>query len=195
MLTLPEHENQYRIIGIDPGTNTLGVAILDVCLLEGKVTLMDAFTLVSNVSVQRHQNVLLAHGERYAKLYAHSEALRKLFGEWQPNCVICESPFLGRFPQAFEALVECKLMIRRALQLYDKSMSLETVDPPTAKKAVDAPGKGGDKNAVRDAVLKLKDLITADKVDILKLDEHAIDAIAVGFFKVRQIQEWLERGD
>ena len=194
MLVLPVQETYFRIIAIDPGTNTLGVAVLDVCMSKGSVTLQESFTVVSNTNLRHYPNVLLAHGERYAKLYSHSEKLRALFEEWEPHAVICESPFLGRFPQAFEALVECKIMIRRALQQYEPTMSLETVDPPTAKKAVGAPGKGGDKYAVRDAVLTLKDLTVSDSVDILSLDEHSIDAIAVGYYKVRQIQEWLKQG-
>jgi hypothetical protein len=116
---------------------------------------------------------------------AHEENLYQLFCKWGPHAVICESPFLGRFPQAFAALTETMSMIRRAVYRFDRTVYVETVDPPTAKMAVGVSGKGKDKEDVRQGVLKLQAqgvLFNLNR-DVTLLDEHSIDAIAVGYHK------------
>ena len=193
MLVLPQINEPYRIVSIDPGTNTLGVALLEVDLVYFNITLLNAFTLNSGTNIHAFPTVLESHGERYTKLFSHSQNLLIIFNQYHPHSVICESPFLGRFPQAFEALVECKIMIRNALLSHDPSMPLETVDPPTAKLAVGAPGRGGDKEVVKKAILNLDNLVLPNVNFIESLDEHSIDAIAVGYYKAKQVIEWMIR--
>lgn len=192
MLVLPDVKEMYRIISIDPGTNTLGVAFLEIDLDFLNVYLREAFTLNSNTNFKDLDTILNAHGERFAKLTSHSNILINIFNHYRPHSVICESPFLGKFPQAFEALVECKMMIRNSLMMYDHSIPLETIDPPNAKKAVGAPGKGGDKDIVKKALQQLN-IIVPYTGFVDTLDEHSVDAVAVGYYKASQVVDWLKR--
>ena len=195
MLVLPELVEYYRVVAIDPGTDTLGVAILDVDLHHGVVNLVDAFTLRGNTNSKKYPMIIESHGLRYAKIHSHAENLLAIFSMARPHAIICESPFLGRFAQAFEALVECKMMIRHAVQQYDPTMTLETIDPPSAKIAVGASGGCKDKTVIRDNVAKLGFLKNPNNISILDLDEHSTDAIAVGIYKCRQVLDWVERSN
>lgn len=187
MLTVPNNSQFFRVAAIDPGTNTLGTAILDVNLYNGRVSLIDATTFKGENMSRRYPDVVDTHGGRWGKLHAHEKAIVEWLHYFQPNALICESPFLGRFPQAFEALVECKTAIRRALCQYDLTMPLETVDPPTAKISVGAKAKGKDKTDVRDSILRLSNLDNVSSKSIQLMDEHSTDAIAVGYYKCQTL--------
>lgn len=195
MLVLPNLPAVFRVIGIDPGTDTLGVSVLDVDLLSARVSLIDAFTLRGSANMKSYPMLMDVHGDRYAKVYSHFETIKNIFWFFHPHSVICESPYMGKFATAFEALVECKMMIRRALVEYDATKPLHLIDPPSAKIAVGAPGKGGDKNTVRDAIIRLTNLDNPNNIEIILLDEHSTDAIAVGYYQCIQILDWLKRSN
>ena len=185
MLYIPEVPGVYRILGIDPGTNTLGVAIIDLDLVNKETSLIMATTIHGGKNSKNFPSISDVHGDRRAKLFAHQKSIRYILEQYRPNSIISESPYMGKFANAFEALVECLMAIRDEVYNYDHSITLETVDPPTAKKAVGAPGRGGDKSAVRDAVLKLQELKNKTGSSLGVLDEHTIDAIAVAYYKLQ----------
>lgn len=171
----------FRVVGIDPGTETLGFGVLDLYLTTGEVRIAHAETLdlVKLVSDFRHEEKV--HGARTARLMALEERLFIYFEHYQPHAICSESPYMGRFPQAFAALTECVSFVRRAVVRYDRYMPLELVDPPTAKKAVGVVVKRGiTKDDVKIALEKLA-LNCADGVDLQALDEHSIDALAVAY--------------
>jgi len=194
MLLIPEHSRYYRVGSIDPGTDTLGTAVQDLDLFTGEVILRDANTLRGERNSRQYPDVIDTHGPRWAKLHSHEIELINWLRFWCPHGVICESPFLGRFPQAFEALVECKVFIRRALLNYDINMPLDTVDPPSAKIAVGVPGKSKNKVEVQQGILRLPNYRNESGKRIEDLDEHSTDAIAVGYYKILALINWLRGG-
>ena len=195
MLFVPEQDPTYRYIAIDPGSNTLGLSVFDVNLVTMEESVLEAVTFNGEKLSARSPYVNEVHGDKFARLKAHEENLVRLMFKWKPNAVICESPFLGRFPQAFAALTETLSMIRRAVYAYDPTICLETVDPPTAKLAVGVSGKGKDKEDVRQGVLKLREQgVKFNMVARLEdLDEHSIDSIAVGHHKYLRIKQAFAR--
>lgn len=191
MLSLPQGPPIYRILSIDPGSDTLGVAMLDVDLVNWTTTVVYANTFNAQLAIRPHEFTVETFGSRQARLLTHAQGLEGLLHSAYPHCVISESPFLGRFPQAFESLVECLYMIRSTVASYDPSMCLETIDPGNAKRTVGAPtkrpkgmSKDDFKETVRIGIQKLPRLQIAPNVHLNFLDEHAIDAIAVGCYKV-----------
>lgn len=183
----PETSPFYRILSIDPGTDTLGIAILDVDVLNLSVYLTYATTLHGAKGARNYPHISDTFGNRQAKFHSHKLQIARILRESRPNCVISEAPFMGRFPQAFEALVECLYMLREVVAEYNPSLCLESIDPPTVKKAVGVTGKGGGKDPVKKCVLALDKLINTSGIDLTTLDEHAIDAIAVGCYKLKCI--------
>jgi hypothetical protein len=80
-------------------------------------------------------------------------------------------------------LVEGVVCIQNAVYTWNEDVRLWLVDPPTAKIAVGAPGRGGGKDAVRDAVMAQTDFIKDVEVDLL--DEHSVDSIAIGWWGLK----------
>lgn len=195
MWGLTYQNTPYRVTGIDPGTDTLGVSVLDVDLTSGQVSVLDARTFVAKRCLANYRDLANVHGERMARLAAHEDNLVGYFKTWHPHSIISESPYMGKFPQAFAALTECMTAIRRAVWRYDQDLSLLEVDPPTAKKAVGAPGRGGDKDAVKKALLQLTTLCNPNGVPLPQLDEHSIDAIAVAYTRAAFVSHRLFTND
>lgn len=181
MSTPRQEEIPLRVVGIDPGTDTLGFAVLDLYLSTGDLQVTHAETLILQKMLTDYRHEEQIHGGRTARLVALEERLFIYFEHYQPHAICAESPFLHRFPQAFAALTECVSFIRRAVMRYDRYKPLEMVDPPTAKKAVGAAVKRGmTKDDVKTAIAKLP-LLYAEGVDLDAFDEHGVDALAVAY--------------
>lgn len=189
MLYHPHDIQPYRILAIDPGTNTLGTAIIEVDLrnLAARVTYAD--THRGDMMAREYEEAMYVHGERTAKLMAHENNLHAMMRHWGVHRVVSESPYMGRFAAAFASGVECLFMIRNAIQRYSPHIALETVDPATVKKTVGVSGKSGDKELMAKALWNLRDPSFVFNVDLNFLDEHAVDACAVGYWLTRQIRE------
>ncbi len=192
MLPYPPDPTPFRIVGVDPGTDTLGAATLDVYLGTGQVCLVEVRTFSGEQLARDYRDVEIIHGARVARLLAHEDNLYGYFCYTQPHCIISESPYLGRFPQAYAALTDCISSIRRAVMRYSAFMPLLLIDPPTVKLAVGVKGRGTTKDDVKQG---LKQLIASGKldnpfqVDIDALDEHSVDAIVVAYVRAAQLIE------
>jgi len=180
----PENETPFRVVGLDPGTENLGFSVLDLSLSTGGIAVVHSETLTPQKLLSDYRNEERIHGARTARLMALEDSLFSRFEQFQPHAICTESPFLGRFPQAFAALTECVSFVRRAVCRFDRYLPLEMVDPPTAKKAVGMTVKRGiTKDDVKEAIKKL-DLPLPEGVTLDALDEHQIDSIAVAYYQV-----------
>jgi Holliday junction resolvasome RuvABC endonuclease subunit len=177
-------------MAIDPGTNTLGVSILSLDLEYGVITVEFVTTLVAENMVRPYESIVTYHSERFTKLYALQNSLTYLMSQFQVHAVVSESPYLGRFPQAFAALTECMSMLRNAMLNFDPYMYLFTIDPATIKTNVGVSGKSGDKLLMRKAVMDLwnrQEIQISNGIILSELDEHSIDSIAAGYSRLRQM--------
>lgn len=190
MLQLPDVPPIYRIMSIDPGTDTLGVAIIDINLLTRAVSLIHVTTLFGGKRAKQFPDIMEIFGERHSRLYSLKDEIYDILITTNPNCIISESSYMGKFAAAFEAGVESLWAIRDAVGAYDPGMCLETIDPSSVKKSVGLLGKsekGGNKDGVRTCVLSLSKLINLSGKNLADLDSHSIDAIAVGCYKIKSI--------
>ena len=102
---------------------------------------------------------------------------------YKPLSVVCETPFFNmQRPSAAGPLYELLTTLEQTLFEWDKEKPLYKVEPKTVKKAVGA-SANAKKDEVRSALSKVKELQCAC-LDFL--DEHAIDAIAVGYSYINQ---------
>lgn len=186
MFIIPPTSPHPRILGIDPGSETLGVACLSVDAHTLEVVNTQAITFVgSKLGMDPWMEGM--HSARFARIAAHQENLKAIFRQTLPVSIVCESPFYNpRRPNAFAPLVETLNAIRRAVWEYDAQQPLESVDPPTVKNAVGAKGNA-DKDAVKAKVLTLP-LNFTGPIPLELLDEHSIDAIAVAYSKLVQLR-------
>lgn len=178
MFVLESEAPVERILSIDPGTNTLGVAILRI---QGPNTALEyAFTLPVGKLFTRYPLIIQNHGDKVAKLYTVQQDLLKVMEAWKPTYVVSEAPYMRSFPAAYAALVECLDAVRRAVIKYDETLSLNVIDPARVKKAIGVAGNSGDKTLVRAALTTKEAFTLMTDMSLDKLDEHAVDAIAVG---------------
>lgn len=180
-----DQDDRARICSIDPGSNTLGFAVIEFSVVSLQIYSTQACTYVGD-RFQLNPYLVQVHGERIARIQAHHDNILQLLNYHQPLAVVCESSFYNiRRPMAFGALLEVLNAIRQALIEHNDNLKLDLVDPPTVKRAVGAPGNA-DKQAVQRAVLSLPDLNYNGPLSLDQLDEHAVDAIAVGYSKLKQ---------
>ena len=171
-----------RVMGIDPGSRTLGIAITTVFPYEQEWTLDEAWTLNTELALRLKRYRAERVGDHQVRIEAIEEEVFDALCEYHPDAVIMETPYLGRLPQPFFVLTQVMVAIGRAVQRYSAAMHLEKIDPSTAKKAIGVPGNSSDKSLVRKAVLGLKNLENVSDTPLTSLDEHSIDAIAVAHY-------------
>lgn len=172
-LNIPE---DFCMLSIDPGTDTPGFAISTVN--NDCMHVLDAYSL--ELERVAGLNEMDFFEGRVSRLLALTASTAKACNEWNPVFVGCEAPYLKRMPNVFAALTEAVAYIQHGVWQHKPYMLINMVKPASAKQAVGSRGDSGNKTLVRDAVLQLKDL--KSDIDLTTLDEHAIDAIAVGYY-------------
>jgi Holliday junction resolvasome RuvABC endonuclease subunit len=188
MLTIPTTAaHEYRVLGIDPGTDALGVGVLAIDLITHHVRVCDAHTVFGHQRLQHADTLIETLGHRHTRLVKLSEAFKRVLTHVQPHAIICETPYLGRFPEAFGALTECLSMLRSAVRWYDPALRLQTVDPASAKASIGVSGQSGDKTAIYEALLQLPRLNIASSINTAAMDEHAMDAVLMACYYVKAL--------
>lgn len=183
MLHLPASSlfRTASIIGIDPGSETLGLAVLEFDIDTLQIVSSRAQTFVGSKMYQQDNWLSTCHSARVARIQTHKDNLISIFRQVDPLQIACESPFYNpRRPNAYGVLVEVLTMIRNAVIEYDVWKSLYLIDPPTVKKSIGAPGNA-DKNKMMECICNLPGLNFMDPVGLQNIDEHSVDALAVAY--------------
>lgn len=168
-----------RVMGIDPGSRTLGIAITTCFPYEQCWTLDEAWTLNTEYHLQQKRFRAARVGDHQVRMEAIEEEVFEALCNFYPDVVIMETPYLGRLPQSFFVLTQVMVAIGRAVDRYSSAMHLEKVEPSVVKKAIGVPGNSPDKTLVAKAVMALKNLENLSEKPLSELDEHSIDATAV----------------
>jgi len=186
MLRMPMNSEPFKILALDPGSSHCGVSIILDNLDGSKLVIADSFTVHLKDSNPHYAEFGDLHGNRVVRLMQLGDAVLDLLRTHRPHAVIVEANYLGRFATAFAALVECVAMVRSAAYTYDPFMPLYSVDPSSAKINIGiARVKGTDKEDVRIAIRKSTNLEWIVNLD--ELDEHAVDACAIGVYCAEHI--------
>lgn len=181
MFPPPPEDEIIRILGIDPGTDTVGFCIMDVHCETYETRIVWMHTFHAAKSYQEYTGLEDFRGHRDPQLKAISDFLMKVLIATEPLLIGAESPFFqyGRV-SAFEALVEVYAMLRETVWRYSPALLLRRIDPFTAKAAVGASHTAVDKKkAVRDGVEKHFNDKCLPGVVFDEQEEHAIDAVSV----------------
>lgn len=186
MLKMPDNTEPFKILSLDPGSSHLGASIL-LDYLDGTDVIIDeSFTVHLKDSHPHYTEFGDLHGNRVVRLMQLYDVVLDLLRTHRPHAIIVESNYLGKFATAFAALIECVAMVRSAVYAHDPFMPLYQVDPSTAKiNAGMERIKGTDKEDVRRAMKKRKGIKW--NVDPDSLDEHSIDACAIGLYCAEHI--------
>lgn len=179
----------YRVLAIDPGTDTLGSAVLDVDVRVGDVEVPYAGTWHAARRFDPDSDAAYTYGSRLARIREHQDSLVRLLEEHKPHAVACETPFIGRFAQSGMALSELFGALQLTVLEWSPNCGFLGVDNRSAKTAVGIKTKKVQKEDVRNCVYNLIDLQCINGIDLKHLDEHSIDAIAVGYYAAGLLRE------
>ncbi|ANZ49456.1 putative crossover junction endodeoxyribonuclease RuvC [Erwinia phage vB_EamM_Kwan] len=176
-------DNSVRICAVDPGTSYLGLAVLDWVYGEPQAEVVWAGTL--HAVDPTHQN---SHSEVCGKRDARMAKLQQGYAEFlrisRPTFCCTETPFMQRLKlSAYESGVELQQMLRTTLFEIFPEKWLHGFNPIIVKSYVGVEAKGTDKTHMFNAVTKL--YANRTLIDLTALDEHSIDAVAVGNIFVR----------
>lgn len=181
LIPFSETDGVANIVGIDPGSMTLGLCVLSLDVTTLEIVHTQAQTFYGDKLPYFDKHVAGVHGERIARILAHKQNILNILIHYKPIAIASESPFFNmKRPNAFAALLETMSEIRNAVIEYNPRLSVVTIDPPTVKKAVGAAGNA-DKIAVQTALYKIADQLKFIGKEVTKLDEHSIDAVAVAY--------------
>lgn len=176
----PLNGAQIRILGIDPGSDTMGFGVIHCDAHTLQITACEAFTVQASRLPGRDWLGSI-HGDRMRRLYTHADHLSIVLGDLQPAAVASEAPFYNpRMPGAFAPLVETMYTLRQTVAAHDPWMQLYTITPSQVKNGVGAAG-GGNKDAVKKAILEKTPLASCCLGSIEQYDEHSVDGLAVAY--------------
>lgn len=187
-----------RVVSIDPGTETMGVSLLGLHPITLEQSYIEAFTMRGSVVNYYWGNVLHDGDGRDSRLLGLEGQLLNYFIRVQPHIVVYEDNYLGASPQSFKALVEACMCIKHAIWKYNPYLASYTVKPNQAKSTVGAiPKKGMSKDErkelVRQGLLRYQTLQVPREI-LLALDEHSVDAVAVGAYALEELSRELLLG-
>lgn len=154
-----------RVIGIDPGFDRVGVAVLEE---EKQKHVLLYSECITTSRKDAHAKRLLALGERLAEI----------IGEWRPNELAIEKLFFNQNTSSALKVAEARGVIM--LRCAEAGLTIAEYFPQDIKIAVTGYGKA-DKVAIEDMVRKLIKFPAPDgKKSKVKTFDDEIDAVAVG---------------
>ncbi len=166
-----------RVIAIDPGAINCGIAIMDMDY-TGAINLVYVNTITTQHYLKSVKDIVQMHGERFARNTIIGRIVTELMLTYNPRVVACEAAYLSHYPEAFKALVETITTLKNTIFNYDESIHFHLLEASVVKANLNVKGDSGDKSLMLNALLA-KTLINCS-VDLNTLDEHSIDAIAIG---------------
>lgn len=154
--TILEQQKSYRILGVDPGTNVLGFAILQV---DGKALSILKLGVIHFKSSEEHQH-------RLQRIF---EQLQEVIEAYTPREMAIEAPFFGKNVQSMLKLGRAQgVAIAAAIT---KGVPITEYSPKKIKQAV-----AGNGNAAKEQVAAM--MSTTLGVDLKDQALDATDALA-----------------
>lgn len=165
-------KDKYKILGVDPGTNILGYAIIEVDHRELKLVDLGVFKL-------QH------HPDHQTKLKEIFLQLQEIIETYQPSALAIEAPFYGKNVQSMLKLGRAQGVCMAAAM----TMGLDIAEyaPKKIKKSITGNG-----NAAKEQVSAMVDQILKTKITTKYLD--ATDALATAITHYNQTSNKLSGG-
>lgn len=172
----------FRLLAIDPGSNEAGFVIMDYNPLTKEKIIKAQYTYTAKMALKNKKSLVEDHGSKVIRFMGYMEFLNKVLDVWQPDVVICESPFLGGHAQAFRVLSELTILFQVLAIKDDMDRSFKFVTPPEVKKNIGVKGNSGDKEEMKKALLKRNDICLYEGISFEDFSEHTIDAACIGIW-------------
>lgn len=167
------------IMGIDLGSNTLGIAII---AIDANGDIKGISTYLLNMY---HIQGRAKSGKLPRKLRYIHESIHDILSLYDPIFAMSlESPFIYHSrPAAVIPLSAIKGVIESVCYRYNPNMKITSITPSEVKTSLNIKGNSGDKNAVYEKLSKIEEI--SDKVDLPSLTDHEWDAITIAYSLVK----------
>ena len=170
-----------RIIGIDPGSNTLGVAVYDV---DDFFTIRSIRTYVIDITMYKESG---KYGRLAGKVYFIRKILMNIFKDGV-DALSLESPFIySTRPAAVIPLSAIKGIVEESALNTNRYAYLTSITPSEVKKSIGVHGNSSEKIDMMYALLDIKEI--SDELPIKDLADHEWDAIAIGYDLLNDIRD------
>lgn len=173
---------------VDPGTSTLGLTIVKV-LPDSTLELVHSETIEIDKEIRRsteYQHLAEEYSMMDARLSVIRDCLLELLLEYEPHVLSVETPYMGRFPAAYRALVLCMSAVLKSFRDYNDDLPIHFIEPSSAKAAVGVVKKGSHKDVVERLLrarfkpnCKKKEFHESELIEFM--DEHQWDSLAVNY--------------
>lgn len=189
----------FTILGVDPGSTTMGIAALrvniaDLAITDASLTTIHALQLDSGRAT--NDWMLETHSARSMRLRELAWMLGQHLVIERPLFVVSEAPFFNpRNPNAYQVLVETMKVIENAVYAWNPWRPLYRIETTVAKKAV-MPSDSNllaqfkaikdNKEKVSFSVKHHSELSRLVNFDLH--DEHAIDALIVAYTQLVRLR-------
>jgi len=187
MLNIPDGYKKYTLISIDPGLSNAGIAIYNLSQYA-VIDNITAFTIKpSNKDKRINLNEDIV-GDRMIRLHSLKQSIKDLIENYQPSIVVHEGAFYSSFrPSAYGSLIETISYIKLGILEVTTNIVIDSLQPLLIKKIVGA-GMTKGKIDVKKCLSDNKLIMDKLDIDLSELDEHAIDAIAIGYSYLKHIE-------
>ncbi len=176
-----------RAVGIDLGSTSTGIAMIEVKPLERTIVNIEAAT-ISTIDVYRDHFFLdKPHNELGS--VERNKVINSLVLRWiaerSPDSVTFEQPFMNRFrPMSYGVLITQMNILSSAIAVQDNTIPMDSYAVQSCKKSIGAAGIKG-KDVIKDYMRDHEELKPHLPEDYEYLSEHAIDAILVAYTHIK----------
>ena len=178
--------NIYKICGIDPGTNHLGISLLSINIDNLEIETIDIITF-NPILDKTDGTIRLNYDEITEKIISQKRQLYNWLCENKPHIVCCESPFFNRLrPSAFGPLCETIFSIKMAVLEFNNIIPFKLYQPSVIKSIIGVKTgryKEGElrintKQLIKNRLFQINEIF--DKITV-EYNVDSFDALAVGY--------------
>lgn len=194
-----DDDSKTYILGIDPGTTTIGFCAMEIDPLTCERKSFEAFTVNAEKPCggrQFNMDLTESHSAIFARLKEISNRFDSILRHYKPVQVATELPFFNAFhPNAYSPLVQVLAMLENTVYEWNPHKPLYRIENTTAK-ALIYPTSKEERKKIQ-AIKGSKDRIIAcikqhadfGWIPINELDEHSIDACLIAECQRRRLAE------
>ena len=169
------------VVGIDPGTDTVGYSCGIMDTETGALELCSAITLYGGKMLKAvdHETMKIRYGNMISRLMLLGTEVGKMLDKECPDLLIIEDFFKGRGKsiQTFAALARAQQTFLMAAWMNVPLCDTQLIMPSIGKRSFGVPTNSGDKELMIAAVPHLVNTTYAEGL-IEGITEHSADAVA-----------------
>lgn len=172
--------NTFKVIGIDPGSSTTGIAVVDI---DKDFNIVSINTECLDAS--KEKTVFKRNHNLEYRLSYMSDKLDIILGA-DVVAISIEMPFIN--PRRMGSVIPLARLLGIIMNIslkYSPYRLIHKISPSEVKNAIGAKGNA-DKDAVLDAILSYKEV--SDVIDCNSITEHEVDAIAVAIGLIKKMK-------